>query len=307
MKPRFIAFGIILDDIVLADGRTFMGVLGGGGPQSAFGMRLWSPDVGLVSGVGEDFPAEADRWIRDFGIDQAGIRRNPVSTARAWQVVEENGKRTQVWRVSSEVIQMQLMRKLERIPESYRYVRGAHIGIHPLEADLGFVQDVRSLGCLMSVETFKPSERLLTRAEALRLFEQADIFSPNLEEGYSMFGGDTPQDLLRRMLELGARTVALRMGQEGSLLVHGGSRLAVQVPAVPVEVVDPVGAGNAYCGGFLVGWVEMGDLITAGLYGAVSASFLVQQVGLPPFHPGLAKEAELRLERLRTVVREIKL
>ncbi|NPV84958.1 MAG: hypothetical protein HPY45_02965 [Anaerolineae bacterium] len=307
MKPDFIAFGIILDDIVLADGRTSMGVLGGGGPQSAFGMRLWSPYVGLVSGVGEDFPEEAERWIKDFGIDQAGIRRNPVPTARAWQVVEENGKRTQVWRVSPEVIRMQLMRKMDRIPESYRDVRGAHIGIHPLDADLDFVQEMRALGCLMSIETFKPSERLLTRAEALRLFEQADIFSPNLEEGYSMFGGDTPQGLLRRMLDLGARSIALRMGQEGSLLVHGGSRLAVQVPSVSVEVVDPVGAGNAYCGGFLVGWVETGDLITAGLYAAVSASFLVQQVGLPPFYPGMAEEAKLRLERLRPGVREIKL
>ena len=307
MEPSFIAFGIILDDIVLADGRTFMGVLGGGGPQSAFGMRLWSPDVGIVSGVGEDFPEEAERWIRDFGIDQAGIRRNPSPTVRAWQVVEENGKRTQVWRVSPQVIRTQLMRKMEWMPESYRHARGAHIGIHPLDADLGFAQEVRSLGCLMSIETFKPSERLLTQAEALRLFEHTDIFSPNLEEGYSMFGGDTPQDLLKRMLDLGARIIALRMGQEGSLLVHGDSRLAVQVPAVPVEAVDLVGAGNAYCGGFLVGWVETGDLITAGLYATVSASFLVQQVGLPPFHPGLTEEAQFRLERLRSVVREIKL
>ena len=35
-----VAFGVILDDLVFPDGRTSLGVLGGGGPQTAFGMRL---------------------------------------------------------------------------------------------------------------------------------------------------------------------------------------------------------------------------------------------------------------------------
>jgi len=50
-----VAFGVIIDDIVYPDGSTVMGVLGGGGPQTAFGMRLWQERVGLAAGVGEDF------------------------------------------------------------------------------------------------------------------------------------------------------------------------------------------------------------------------------------------------------------
>jgi len=49
----FVTFGLILDDVVYPDGRTAMGMLGGGGPQTAFGMRLWSDSVGLVAGVGQ--------------------------------------------------------------------------------------------------------------------------------------------------------------------------------------------------------------------------------------------------------------
>jgi cytidine kinase len=52
-----ITFSIILDDIVFPDGTTRMGVLGGGGPQTAFGMRLWSDGVGIAAGVGDDFPS----------------------------------------------------------------------------------------------------------------------------------------------------------------------------------------------------------------------------------------------------------
>ena len=68
--PTLIAFGVILDDLVFPDGHTLMGVLGGGGPQTAFGMRLpalagWTDQVrvGLVAGVGHDLPNANRRYI----------------------------------------------------------------------------------------------------------------------------------------------------------------------------------------------------------------------------------------------------
>jgi len=54
---------------------------------------------------------------------------------------------------------------------------------------------------------------------------------------------------------------------------------------VPVEQrVDQTGAGNTYCGGFLVGWEQKHDLWIAGAYGAVAASFALEVTGVadPP-------------------------
>lgn len=45
------------------------------------------------------------------------------------------------------------------------------------------------------------------------------------------------------------------------------------VGARPGWVKDPTGCGNAFCGGFLVGWLEHRDLLTGALYGSVAASF----------------------------------
>jgi sugar/nucleoside kinase (ribokinase family) len=70
------------------------------------------------------------------------------------------------------------------------------------------------------------------------------------------------------------------------------------IAAVPVPVVDPVGAGNAYCGGFLVGWLETGNLRLAGRYASVAASFLVEQYGLPRPRPDIRAEAAERLATL---------
>ena len=39
------------------------------------------------------------------------------------------------------------------------------------------------------------------------------------------------------------------------------------------EAIDPTGCGNTFCGGFLVGWYKTRNILTAALWGSVSASF----------------------------------
>ena len=71
----FVTYSIIIDDLVFPDGQSVMGVLGGSGPQTAFGMKLWADKVGLVGGIGHDFPASAQDWLTAMAIDTEGIRR----------------------------------------------------------------------------------------------------------------------------------------------------------------------------------------------------------------------------------------
>ena len=68
-------FTVIVDDLVFADGATRMGVLGGGGPQTAFGFRTHPGDlsVGLAAGVGPDFPRECADWLDANGVDAEGL------------------------------------------------------------------------------------------------------------------------------------------------------------------------------------------------------------------------------------------
>ncbi len=305
MSVDYVTFGIILDDIVFPDGQTRMGVLGGGGVQTAFGMRLWSESVGLVAGVGADLPLVAMDWLCTSGIDTTGVRLTNFPTPRAWQVLEENGRRTQVWRVSSVAIGAQLTRKLDYLPQTYRQARGFHLGVHPLEADLGFIAELRQLGGVVSIEPFKPAERLPDPRELRELLEAALIFSPNIEEATSLLGRDEPLALLKGLLANGVEVAALRMGAQGALVARRGERVAYHIPAVPVQVIDPVGAGNAFCGGFLVGWVESGDLRTAGLYGCVAASFAVEQVSVPVVTDEIRAEAQKRLAALRDNVENL--
>lgn len=48
------------------------------------------------------------------------------------------------------------------------------------------------------------------------------------------------------------------------------------------HVVDVTGAGNSFCGGYCYGYVHTnGDVRESALYGAVSASYTVEQIGVP--------------------------
>ena len=296
----YFSFSVILDDIVFHDGSTRMGVLGGGGPQTAFGMKLWAArGVGLCGGVGADFPDAAQAWLEAMAIDASGLRRDPVHPSlRAWQIIEEDGRRTQVWRTQGATIPTHLALRPEQIPTDYQTARGFHFGVHPESPNLPIMQALRRRGVTVSVEPFRPAARPLTGAELRSLLTACDLFSPNVAEAESLVGAGSPESLLQRLTAAGASIVALRMGEAGSLVHRAATGETWRIPALPVQVIDPVGAGNAYCGALLVGWLETGDLRQAGKYAAVAASFLVEQYGLPAPRPDLRAEAMRRLARL---------
>jgi len=56
---------------------------------------------------------------------------------------------------------------------------------------------------------------------------------------------------------------------------------------------------NAFAGGFAVGWVETGDLLTAGLYGSVASSFAIEQMSVPIITSELIQSARKRVSQIR--------
>jgi sugar/nucleoside kinase (ribokinase family) len=304
----FVAFNVILDDVALPDGLVERDLLGGGGPQTAWGMRLWADSAGLVGAVGEDFPASARQWLERCGIDGGGLREVHYPSLRARQEVQADGSNRHVWQASPDAMRAMLERKVEYLPSDYQKARGFHFGLHPLEAQRAFQDGLRALGGLVSVEMFRPAERTLNDDELCELMGAADIFSLNIYEARSLLGGEgSPLELarvlLQRMPVAGAGIISLRLGAQGSLVVRRGVDQAARIPAIDVPVVDPVGAGNAYCGAFVAGWAQSGDLAEAGLMGAVAASFMVEQSGCPPtLDEGTRAEAKRRLERARVEV-----
>jgi adenosine kinase len=69
-------------------------------------------------------------------------------------------------------------------------------------------------------------------------------------------------------------------GENGSEIAGKDVGEPIKIEAVkPAEVVDPTGAGDAYRGGFLYGYLRQWDLKKSGQLGSVVASFILEQTG----------------------------
>lgn len=105
----------------------------------------------------------------------------------------------------------------------------------------------------------------------------ADILFPSLDEGRLLTGADEPEQVA---LALGFPTVVLTLGTDGVAVAHGGS--VTRVPAELASVVDPTGAGDAFCAGFLAEWVHSGDPVAAADAGVRVAARAVGVIGGRP-------------------------
>lgn len=303
MTPDYITFSnIIIDDIVLSDGRTFMGTLGGAGMHALIGMRIWSNRLGYVAAVGPDFADEYRTQIEKLGVDMRGVVcRDGYKTARAWQLFEPDDRRIEVFRTELEAFH-QFTPHFADIPSEYRTVAGVHFDwgeTVPMLTEL--VRKFRAVNpdVVLVVEP-TPAQLRTGKSEELRaLFEHIDLFSPNGDDAAKLTGLTQPHDTIDRMLEWGAPVVALRIGADGSI-VRTADGDGWRLPAVPPrEIVDVTGAGNAYCGGYLVGLGEGLDPLEASLRAAVSASFALEQFGVPDIDEETREEAARRLRWVR--------
>ena len=148
------------------------------------------------------------------------------------------------------------------------------------DAVLDVVARARQRGIAISVDP--ASSAFLEELGIERFWEMlgnVDLFFPNLDEGELLTGLRDPHEVASALREH-AETVALTLGAQGALVAHRSG--VIEVEATTNEVVDSTGAGDAFCGAFLAGWVrgERGEALAAA---AVAAGG--RAVGFPGGRP----------------------
>jgi 2-dehydro-3-deoxygluconokinase len=115
----------------------------------------------------------------------------------------------------------------------------------------------RSAGTLVAMDlNYRPRlwDRATARRALLPLIGEVDLLLMGHEDSLAILEADG-EPAMRAAAALGARTVVLRAAAAGAAaLVHGA---VVRAPAIAVrEVVDPVGAGDAFNAAFLSCWLR---------------------------------------------------
>lgn len=292
---------VIIDDIVLWDGRTAMATLGGSGTHAVAGMRWWhAGPLGLSAYVGADLPVSMRQALEQLGVDPAGWVAQPGAvTPRAWQLFEKDGLRTEVFRTSLPEFRA-LSRTAIQLPPSYWRARGFHViwGATLAEAT-AFLQQLRTVNAQARI-VLEPLEDWFAEAEAAwrPLLANVDAFVLNWVEGRKLSGLEKPERIADWLQALGAAQIVIGLGAQGALVKakDGG---AWRIAAVPVQVVDETGAGNALCGGLLTGLGEGLGWVPAVQRGMVSASFAIEQFGAPEPNQTRAACLASRLQGVR--------
>ena len=114
------------------------------------------------------------------------------------------------------------------------------------------------------------------------------VFAGDDEAAIAVGPGGSPLELAHRLVQLGPGEAVVKLGPQGAVAVVAGQEHVRA--AVPVDVVDTVGAGDAFVAGYLADYLAGADVPTR-LTTAVTAG--AYQCLVPGDWEGMPRRAEL--------------
>src|SRR4051812_27137037 len=266
--------------------RLYLQGFGGDTSNAAIAAARQGARVGYLSAVGDDVYGGMLRelWSRE-GVDHEGVLTSPLGYTAVYFVNhDEKGHHFSFFRRGSAA---SLMRPADlparRIAKAkVLHLSGISAAISGSARDTCFaaVEIARAAGVKVSFDTnlrlkLWPLER--ARDVMSRLIALADICLPSFEDVSAISGLHDADALADWCLSLGAKSVALKLGERGALVDDGKRR--VRLPPHPCEPVDATGAGDTFGGALLARVVAGDDLETAARYATVAAALSTQGYG----------------------------
>jgi sugar/nucleoside kinase (ribokinase family) len=111
----------------------------------------------------------------------------------------------------------------------------------------GLFLQMKQSGLTTSLDTNDDPENLWA-ADVKDVLKSVDVFLPNQQEACKLAGVRDVESALESLSRI-VSIVVIKCGAQGAVAKHGTKRFSV--PAVPVEPVDTVGAGDSFNAGFL--------------------------------------------------------
>lgn len=131
--------------------------------------------------------------------------------------------------------------------------------------------------------------------ELSQILNQLDYFLPSGDEARGITGEKDPELAAKKLHEMGASNVVVKLGGEGCLISDGVETRIV--PSFPVKVVDTVGAGDNFVAGFLFGLSKRWNMERCALLGNATAALSVMGTGAVTGVRSLAQVAEFIKEQ----------
>lgn len=294
MVPSIVLLGnLLVDDVVFADGTTRMEQPGGALLYGALGATLWQSRPGLVSVLGDDYPAQVLEKLQQRGVDLTGVYPLGRPGVRTWLLYEGHVRRL-IHRQGCPTHQ-EVSPGPELLPAEWSAARAFHLAPMPFDVQRALLTALRAHApAFVSIDPDRPvtEETLHEWREALA---DADAFFPG-EDELLLEGAQTdPHRALPRLVNGRLRFVVFKRGAKGGILYDAHDERFHSWEARAGDVVDQTGAGDAFAVGLVLAHLE-GLPIEACLQRAVvTASFAVGGWGPDALFTATRADAEARL------------
>jgi sugar/nucleoside kinase (ribokinase family) len=333
---RTIFIGQLLREFYILPGdEVLLDIPGGNLLYAAVGYLTWEtdPPPGIVARVGEDYP---QGWIQDFsqrGMDTRGVRILPEAIdLRSFFAFQDRATRVRDdpvahfarlgmpfpkallgYRAAQPTIDSRTQLKATSLRQSdlpADYLDAQYAHLCPIDYLTHSLMPAVLRQAGFSTVTLDPSPGSMTPIfwdDIPALITGLTAFLPAEDELRKLFHGRSTDlwEMMAGVAAYGCEFVVVKRGAGGQLLYDSTTRNRWEIPAYPARFWNPTGAGDAFCGGFLAGYLRTYDPLEAVLHGNISASLVVE--GNKPFFalavlPGLPKA---RLEALRETARKV--
>jgi sugar/nucleoside kinase (ribokinase family) len=168
---------------------------------------------------------------------------------------------------------------LARLSSQALYFSGYSLARLPVQWEAEAVLKVFGF-CLGRMKIFfdpGPLVPLLSKETLDKTISSSDLLLLNSDEAKMITGLSSIHEMANAILNMGAKTIVIKRGEQGSLVRNKES--SRDTPSFKVNVVDPTGAGDAFNAGFIFGYLKGWDLSDAALLANAVGALSITKLG----------------------------
>ena len=287
-----IGLGILVADVIVKSVTSFPELgklktvdsitvsLGGCAANTAVGLSRLGFETLVMGVVGDDgfgdFIIDA---LTDEGIDPTGVVHiENAATSVTTVLVSPDGDRSFLHFKGanalfvSDDLDLDFLERSRHIHMAGTFLMDAFDG----EDAASVLRTAKEAGLTTSLDTaWDDSGRWWGLVEPM--FDYIDIFLPSVEEARMMSGEDSVREMARFFLAKGVKIVGIKQGADGGYFMREGEEIIH--PALKVDVIDTTGCGDAFCAGFIAGYLDGLPMKECGRMAVTTGSLCATGIG----------------------------